>query len=521
LSGNDPVIVLTEGLVPEQIDLLAPYLWQNPQEYLWDLHDYANPTPPWNSVDADGNGKADDAYGWNFPASSPNIVIPADGHNQWITSEVYNDALLPGSSLPGNPASHVKIMFVIGAANLSSSSLALQYILDQKERGANIVAIGEGIINGDDLGAHQLAEAGILVFRRISNSNINMDNFPLPPTDLFYRATPRKDVEAAALANVIPVTTDPGAPGTAHGVNSFYFAAPGTAAQSWASPVAAGIAGIAAAAYQQAHGGATPTWQQIKRAMMSGVDYYAALDGRTITHDFVDGLRVNGGLLNISNVIAATNTDAPAVTSVTLTSMGLTNPFGTTAQFLLSATGNVSDYTINWGDNTPSAVIDGSISPLPPVFHTYPVTATTHRYFPTIYATSATNGQVYLASAEAEAQAQVTIEPFAPSSGRDDWTLSRSGSDLSVTLTNSAVGTLSRTFSIGTYSSLPLALGQGGDTLTINFSGGNPLQGNNVSVSALAGAANRVNLVGSAGNDAIAVGSDNGDGTRTITVNGG
>src|SRR4051812_2729355 len=71
LSSNDPVIVLLEPPNAEQVTLLGQHLWTNPDEYHYDpKYDpgVANPppSPPWDSNDGDGNGYADDAYGWDF-----------------------------------------------------------------------------------------------------------------------------------------------------------------------------------------------------------------------------------------------------------------------------------------------------------------------------------------------------------------------------------------------------------------------------------------------------------------------
>ena len=88
LLDGEPVIVLTESFNlstwPNTVneDTVRPWLWKNThvgpggqQEYLWDLAD-----GDWNTADADGNGYADDAYGWNFtpvpnfPNGTPNMI---------------------------------------------------------------------------------------------------------------------------------------------------------------------------------------------------------------------------------------------------------------------------------------------------------------------------------------------------------------------------------------------------------------------------------------------------------------
>ena len=176
---------------------------------------------------------------------------------------------------------------------------------------------------------------------------------------------------------------------------------------------------------------------------MSGVDYVSTLDNPalTITHDFntTTGQRIDGGDLDLTKIETDINTDTPTIVGVSMTPR-LVSPFGTTVKFDLSATGSVLNWTINWGDNTTDNTVFGGSTE--EVSHTYPDTGSPHEYFPTVYAVSATDGQVYLASAAAETDAEVTVGAFTPASGENDYTLARNPDTDTDTLsmTNSVIG---------------------------------------------------------------------------------
>ena len=260
--------------------------------------------------------------------------------------------------------------------------------------------------------------------------------------------------------------------------------------------------------------------------MMSGVDFeYLSPsdsipdgDQRTITHDFIDGAREGMGVLDADDVADDINSDGltggstGGVTGIALIPQPLTDPSSTTVNFDLDATGSVLDWTINWGDNTTdNTVFAGSTTH---VSHTYADTATPHTYYPTIFAVSESNGQVYLASAAAEAGAKVTVGGFSPTSSHDAYTLSGDGSEDTFTLMN-ASGTFSEQFVPGAIS---LALNAGGDSLTIDFSAGDPFE--NATISAGSGDGDNLTVIGaSAYSNVISLGGDNGNGTRTLTVN--
>ena len=511
LDGNDPVIVLTEAFslttfsnVTSQT--VQPRLWKNANEFLWDL-ELGN----WNTTDGDGNGFPDDAYGWNFrdgKGGSPNIIRngPTGGHGAAVVGKVLD--LLAAAGADGD---RVRIMHVIG-----SGAQIAQYVVGEKTKGANVVAVSHSTPGGffRRADAETLRDAGILLFVGSSDAGSNADvELVAPSSTSFYHATPRFGIQQPAVQTIIPATTDPQLGQSDYGINSFYFAAPSAEAQSYTSPIAAAYAAIAVEAYQEAHNGANPSPAQVKRAMMSGVTYLPGLERRTITHDYASGARRDGGLLSRSEMIASINQTAPEITDVLMT-QGAVDPFGTRVNFALSSLGApVSNWTISWGDNSGSdrsgvEVLPGDVELAQ---HTFPFENVPHHYFPTIYAMSGTK-QVYLPTPSAQVEVVITTA-FVPTSGQDHYTLSRSGADTVLTLQN-ASGTLSHSFAAGELPTCSLTLGQGQDTLTVDFSNGNPLASTALDVTGIEGAG-MVRVIGTVEDDSISV--TNG---TLITVNG-
>jgi hypothetical protein len=229
--------------------------------------------------------------------------------------------------------------------------------------------------------------------------------------------------------------------------------------------------------------------------MMSGVDYISNMHNKTITHDYVNGQRQDGGLFNLSDVIASIN-QSPEITDVSMTA-GFAG--GTTVSFSLNRLGEApSNWTISWGDNSgvDQSGVEVLLGSAQSAQHTFPRDIQPHYYFPTIYAMSGTK-QVYLPAPSA--QAQVLIDtPMGLTSGKDEYILSRSGTNLVVTL-----GSLQQTFAPGELPKSILYLGQGGDTVTIDFTNGDPLEFTQLIVRGTSGAGNMVRVIGSPGADTI------------------
>lgn len=501
LLSGDPVIVLTEAFSLTTFEhvnssTVRPWLWENPQEYLWDLDQ-----GDWNTTDGDGNGYPDEAYGWNFSGGgSPNIIGPHGGLNSAAHGAAIMGAVLHTLNGASSQGDRVRIMHVIGGG-----SQIVPYLLWHKAQGVNIVAVSNSNAAGATFtraDAETLGDEGVLLFVGHGNDGTNIDSFiGAPNLTSFYHATPRFGTQLPPVHTIIPATTNPAVHATDYGVNSFYFAAPSAQAQSYAAPVAASYAAIAVQAYQDANSGASPTAEQVKRAMMSGVSFISGLDNRTITHDYVDDERQDGGLLDLSKIISAINS-TPSITDVSMTPI---TQNGQTVTFEFNASTPPTNWTISWGDNSFDDQSGVQVRPPGEPFyeHTFRRDIQPHYYYPTLYAMLGTgsNRQVYLPAASAQAQVFVDTE-MGLTSGKDEYTLSRSGSNLLVTLVNSG-GTFYQTFAPGKLPNTILRLGQGGDTVTIDFSNGDPLEFTALTVRGTTGAENVVRVIGSSGSDTI------------------
>jgi Ca2+-binding RTX toxin-like protein len=476
LSGL-PVIVLTEAFslvefASVNIDTVRPWLWENPGEFQWNLSQ-----GNWNTTDGDENGRADDAYGWNFSSTSPNIInnntgLGGGGHGAAIMGSV-----LHALTTAGTPSTvGVRIMHVIG-----TGAQIAQYVIAEKQAGVNIVAVSSSTGEGSNFSrtdAIALRDAEILLFVGSDNnflvSGVNRDLPSINATSSksFFHATPRYETQQAPVHTIIPVTTNPALSQTDYGINSFYFASPIGPEQSFAIPYAATYAALAAEAYQElpAHANEPPTPEQIKQAMLSGVDYIDGLEGRTITHDYVGGEREDGGLLDIGEIVEAIN-ESPAITGVSITGG---TPAGTTVEFDLNRDGAApTNWTISWGDNSGAdqsgvEVFNGEI--IPSASHIFPRDIQPHTYYPTIYAMlgAGTSRRVYLPAGTA--QGVLISTNMVPTNAKEEYTLSRSGDNLLVTL-----GSVTQTFAPGQLPRSILRLGAGNDTVTIDFTNGDPL----------------------------------------------
>jgi len=512
-----PVLVLCEPIQEyfdiTTIDDVEPYLWRSEEEVNWDLYDFNQSPPPWQGLeDEDENGYAGDAYGFNFISNKPNFILgdgsAEAGHGRNVTLGAVN-TLVAAEGLEIPDVVNVRIMYVV-TQNFNAGSAALDYILDRQASGVNIVAIGAPPAFTNYEGASLLADAGIMLIGGNTTQNINFDGDLGDDSSAFYTATPRFGVQETALDNVMPIATDPrqlNAQGNpilrGHGINSYYGGVATYREESFSGPAAAAIAAVAVQAYQEfePHDGEEPSIRQIKSAMLSGMDYISNLNNRTISHDYVSAARAGGGLFDLESVAEAIN-DSPDITSVSITGG---TPSGTTVPFSLGRIGSTpTNWTISWGDNSgeDQSGIEVLLGAATSASHPFPRDIQPHTYYPTIYAMLGTgNGRrVYVPTAAA--QAVVIDTNMDPTSGKDEYTLSRDGDDLLVELDNGN-GHFEQTFDSDDLPRSILYLGAGGDTVTIDFSNGDPLEHTDLLVRGTAGQNNVVFVIGRAIADVI------------------
>jgi Ca2+-binding RTX toxin-like protein len=535
LLDGHPVLVIVQPVQEyfdiTTIDAVSPYLWRSAEEENWDPHDFDQTPPPWQGLeDEEGNGYAGDAYGWNFNSSTPNFILGDDTdaaeHGRFVTLGAV-DILDDAKELLDEVK--VRIMYVIGGGGITVNSsdvpsLALNYILKRKQLfDVNIVAVasalGDAHDNADRRGAQRLADAGIMLIGGETNDNTNFDPELGEPVDPFYSATPRFGVQQAPLDNILPITTDPRELDIfddpilrGHGINSYYGGVATYREESFSGPAAAAMAAVAAQAYQEQHSTESPSIGQIKSAMMSGMDYISNLNNRTITHDYTGSARTGGGLFNLGSIVEAI-TDSPDIIGVSITP---TPPNGTVVEFDLNSSSPPTNWTISWGDNSgvDNSGVQVLAGDLPSFPHTFPRDIQPHTYYPTIYAMLGTGDgrRVYLPAAEAQ---PVLIDTnMDPTSGKEDYVLSRSGNNLLVTL-----GSVTQTFTPGQLPRSVLYLGTGGDTVTIDFSNGDPLANTDLTIRSISGANNLVRVIGKPDDDEAITNLGTG-GEIIINVNG-
>ncbi len=200
---------------------LAPNLWVNPGEI------------PANGLDDDGNGLADDLYGYDFagdagrPADSDPMDVDIDpGHGTHVAGTV---AATPGNGLGVVGVSGSTRIMILKASSDGTgipddaSLAAINYAVMMKAEGHNIVALnasyGGGAFNELERDAIQAAgDAGIVFCAAAGNEGANNDTTPTYPASyrlsnmVVVAATDSKDA-MASFSNFGSATVDLAAPG--------------------------------------------------------------------------------------------------------------------------------------------------------------------------------------------------------------------------------------------------------------------------------------------------------------------
>ena len=213
-TSSPPVVVavMDTGVDYNHPDL-AGNMWRNPEEIAG------------NGVDDDGNGYADDYYGYNFADGNSN---PADSgyHGTHVAGTI--------GAVGNNGLGVIGVNFQARLMALRASSdgssftdaaiiSALQYATMMKGRGVNIVAInasfGGGGYNSTERAAIQSAgNAGIIFCAAAGNSSLNHDSTPSYPASyrlsnmIVVAATDQRDA-LATFSDYGATTVDLGAPG--------------------------------------------------------------------------------------------------------------------------------------------------------------------------------------------------------------------------------------------------------------------------------------------------------------------
>lgn len=221
-AGPVVVGVIDSGIDRHHSDLI-PNLWTNPGEI------------PYNGIDDDGNGRIDDVHGFDFVANTNNITDSGQ-HGTHVAGTVAaagNNAL---GVIGTNPKAKVVTMKVSDnglTINIASFIGALQYAVQLKQSGVNLVAVNASFSGGGFISAEQAAiqaagNAGIIVCVAAGNDNTSNDMVPDYPGNyrlpnmIVVSASDQND-NLASFSNYGATKVDLAAPG-----DNIYSTLPGT-----------------------------------------------------------------------------------------------------------------------------------------------------------------------------------------------------------------------------------------------------------------------------------------------------
>lgn len=202
-SALPVVAVIDSGLDCSHPDLL-PSLWINTQEI------------PANSIDDDGNGYADDYYGYDFAVDTGDVVDSGE-HGTHVSGTIAAAASNSIGVVGVNPLARIMALKGSTDGDTFSSDViieAIQYATMMKNRGVNVVAInasfGGGGSNSVERAAIQAAgNAGIVFCAAAGNSTLNHDSTADYPSS--YRLPNMIVIAASTSSDTMASFSDYGA----------------------------------------------------------------------------------------------------------------------------------------------------------------------------------------------------------------------------------------------------------------------------------------------------------------------
>lgn len=292
-TGNSSVVV---GVIDEGIQVAHPDLLAN----IW-----VNPNDPQDGIDNDRNGKVDDVNGWDFVNNDASVYdggtgTSVDAHGTHVSGTigaVGNNGLGVAGVNWNVKIVSAKFLGTNGGSTSGAIS-AVNYLIDLKSRGVNLVAInnswGGGGFSQSLLDAINLAgNRGIFFVVAAGNSSANNDSSASYPSGYVCTNSAGFDCVIAVAATTSTgglasfssygaSTVDLGAPGV--GIwstvpNNSYASYSGT---SMASPHVAGAIALCASV------NSALTAIEIRNALFSSVQPTVSLNGKVFTGGRLD-----------------------------------------------------------------------------------------------------------------------------------------------------------------------------------------------------------------------------------------
>jgi thermitase len=299
-TGNDSTIVavLDSGVDFNHPDL-ADNMWRNPNEVAGD------------GIDNDGNGWVDDVFGVNTIGGNTN-VMDDNGHGTFVAGligAVGDNAVGMAGVNWTTRIMAVKIADANWNTTISAVVQGVNYVTAQKVAGQNIAASnhsygGSFFVQQEFDALTALAQTGVVVVAAAGNDSSNNDLFPVYPANytipgLISVAASTQADTLAPFSNYGVATVDLAAPGVSllstrsSQADAGYVPLPGepqyavASGTSFAAPLVAGAAGL----LKSLKLSASP--EQIKTAILNGVDKVSGLNGLVLT----------GGRLNLDRSV--------------------------------------------------------------------------------------------------------------------------------------------------------------------------------------------------------------------------